>query len=586
MISGRSLWGSGVPGGREVGCELAQTRVVDRVDEGARVRKDGAEGFRVVRDRCLSFLCARPRPCSGRKPCSALSFGDNGAGRYALKVPRSMDASRQTPKSCRPESPREFNELGPTLAGLALTLVATAGCGKPADETPAGQVERHVVTLNGDGWFTNTADRLAAARALGDLATEVGAAEVKVALGALFQSTRGPIEVAAVAEAAFCRTGSAGVSYLSESLRDTSPEVRLHALKLIDRWGKEAVQAVPAVIELINDRSRRPAHSDLSLAQGVVEKFGSGTPLEVRHLLDTRTSLGEVGPWAIALLEKWGVFEPGYLPTWRSAASDPSPAMRLHALEVLRLPGYGFQANRDLFINAMKDSDMTVAVAAACVVVREERTAPELVQLLSRYSWPKFERRSDQDRNIIRIIDEIAPALGLQAIPFLVSWMEGMDRVGARASVGVQNMEGEKGEVFAALVAETERTRPVFTRWHYECFKAIGGEALKDLPPYSKERYERYAREARQRIADLQKALNSNNTRAEAERLVLDRDVGSMTDHEYEAALKELVQKESLQKKIRELTEKGGASSSPDLPPGARAALLRSALHAASRLLR
>ena len=45
-----------MPGGREVGCERAQTRVVDRVGEGARVRRDGAEGFRVVRDRCLRVV--------------------------------------------------------------------------------------------------------------------------------------------------------------------------------------------------------------------------------------------------------------------------------------------------------------------------------------------------------------------------------------------------------------------------------------------------------------------------------------------------------------------------------------------------
>ncbi len=56
MTSRRSRRGSGVPGGREVGCEGVQTRVGDRVDEGERGRQDGADGFRVVRDRCLFFL--------------------------------------------------------------------------------------------------------------------------------------------------------------------------------------------------------------------------------------------------------------------------------------------------------------------------------------------------------------------------------------------------------------------------------------------------------------------------------------------------------------------------------------------------
>ena len=56
MASRRARRGSGVPGGREVGCERAQTGGSDLVDEGARVRQDGADGFRVVRDRCLSVL--------------------------------------------------------------------------------------------------------------------------------------------------------------------------------------------------------------------------------------------------------------------------------------------------------------------------------------------------------------------------------------------------------------------------------------------------------------------------------------------------------------------------------------------------
>jgi hypothetical protein len=53
---------SGAPGGREVGCEQAQTRVGYRVDEGAGVRQDGGDGFRVVRDRSLDFLSPSP-PC-------------------------------------------------------------------------------------------------------------------------------------------------------------------------------------------------------------------------------------------------------------------------------------------------------------------------------------------------------------------------------------------------------------------------------------------------------------------------------------------------------------------------------------------
>lgn len=56
MTSRRSRRGSGLPGGREVGCEGVQTRVGDRLYEGARGRQDGADGFRVVRDRCLFFL--------------------------------------------------------------------------------------------------------------------------------------------------------------------------------------------------------------------------------------------------------------------------------------------------------------------------------------------------------------------------------------------------------------------------------------------------------------------------------------------------------------------------------------------------
>ena len=42
--------------GAEWATEGAQARVGDRVDEGAQVRQDGADGFRVVRDRCLKFL--------------------------------------------------------------------------------------------------------------------------------------------------------------------------------------------------------------------------------------------------------------------------------------------------------------------------------------------------------------------------------------------------------------------------------------------------------------------------------------------------------------------------------------------------
>jgi hypothetical protein len=37
-----------------------QTRVGDRLYEGARGRQDGADGFRVVRDRCL--FCLSPEP--------------------------------------------------------------------------------------------------------------------------------------------------------------------------------------------------------------------------------------------------------------------------------------------------------------------------------------------------------------------------------------------------------------------------------------------------------------------------------------------------------------------------------------------
>ena len=58
MTSRGSLWGSGVPGGREVGREGARTGGSDRVGEGARVRQDGADEFRVVRDHCLFFPCA------------------------------------------------------------------------------------------------------------------------------------------------------------------------------------------------------------------------------------------------------------------------------------------------------------------------------------------------------------------------------------------------------------------------------------------------------------------------------------------------------------------------------------------------
>jgi hypothetical protein len=39
-----------------VGRERAQTGGSDRLYEGARVRLDGVDGFRVVRDRCLFFL--------------------------------------------------------------------------------------------------------------------------------------------------------------------------------------------------------------------------------------------------------------------------------------------------------------------------------------------------------------------------------------------------------------------------------------------------------------------------------------------------------------------------------------------------
>jgi hypothetical protein len=45
-----------VPGGCDVGRERAQTGGSDRLYEGARVRLDGVDGFRVVRDRCLFFL--------------------------------------------------------------------------------------------------------------------------------------------------------------------------------------------------------------------------------------------------------------------------------------------------------------------------------------------------------------------------------------------------------------------------------------------------------------------------------------------------------------------------------------------------
>ena len=56
MASRRSRRGSGVPGGCDVGRERAQTGGSDRLYEGARVRLDGVDGFRVVRDRCLFFL--------------------------------------------------------------------------------------------------------------------------------------------------------------------------------------------------------------------------------------------------------------------------------------------------------------------------------------------------------------------------------------------------------------------------------------------------------------------------------------------------------------------------------------------------
>jgi hypothetical protein len=453
------------------------------------------------------------------------------------------------------------------LAGLALALVATAGCGKSGDETPAVQVNRHIATLKGDGWFIGSADQVAAAQALGELAQSVGAAELKAATAALFKATSGSAEIKGAAEVAFFRTGSAGVSFLIESLGDTDPEVRLKALTLIDRWGQAAAPAVPAVIRFVSDAKRQHAPEDLTLAQRVVEKLGTGAPHEARSLLDIFKRSDKVGRWATTVLARWGAFEPGRLPEWRNGATDSSPEMRVHALQVLGMPAYGFASNRDIFVNAFKDEVVDVAIAAARIVVANEPTAPELGEMLERYSRPNHKRQSNWRPWVDGLSRDIAPQMGPKAIPFLVSWMNAGEGFDMTAMQALASMKEGKTAAFAAIVDHIEKRRPKFTWSHYRCLEAVGEDERKNLPAYTKRGYDYYAAQDAARRADRQqqaawKAANKIK----------------MPGSESEM--------DTFEKKLRESIKEREKSSSPQIPPGAVTQMVRKAVLAAIRILR